>query len=174
MLRLVPHIEQGESLSTKASPISPRFHHHVGIDAHLAGADESGGARDAFLEAEVRFEGDGAAFAEGLGELGPDDGVVMAIELLGHPDGAGLPGSPDGGEHLRNGRDARNEGKVDLLHVRPRGEHGVGDDDPVGVADPREEGKEVRVQDGSFDHVVCLKADGLLNRRWRRLHRWNG
>lgn len=130
-----------------------RFEHHVGVDALLAGADQADRTGHAGFEGEVGLPNHGRA-AEGRQELGAYGVVVVVVELRGHPDRSCLPIRHDGRHHLRHRRDAVDQRQVHRFDAGPGREHGVGDDQAVGVPHPGQEGQQVGIEDATAEHGV--------------------
>ena len=160
--------ELGELTSRLGRPVLGRFEHHVGVDAPFARANQTDCTGHAGLEGEVGFPNHGGV-TEGRLELGAYYGVVVVVEFRGHPNGSRLPIRHDGRHHLRHGWDAVHQRQVHRLDPGPGREHGVGDDQAVGVPHPGQEGQQVGIENTTAEHEPQETTD--LQRSQGALHR---
>jgi hypothetical protein len=151
-----------------AAPLN-RFEDDVAVGGGVAGADESDGIGDELFKVVVGKAGD---FYFGVEALEAIEFCVVACDDVGRIGGEKLLGLPDltnfkivfeDFKKLGNEGDAAREREVDHFDVVPVGEGPVGDDEGVGVANPRKE-----IVDGGI-------KNSFLEHGWRKIVRliWN-
>jgi hypothetical protein len=90
---------------------------------------------------------------QGLGEQGSCRGRILPEELARHVRLGDTEIGPDGGQHLQDRRDVVHEGEVHRLDGWPEGKAAVGDHQGIGMAHPRQQREELRVEDSSVEHT---------------------
>ena len=162
---------RGVDVSSRPTAVLGRFEDHVGVDAPFTRADQTDRTGHAGLEGEVGFPNH-RGVTEGELELGAYYGVVVVVEFRGHPNGACFPACDDGFDHLRHGWDAVHQRQVHCLDPGPGREHGVGDDQAVGVPHPSQEGQQVGIENTTAEHgsqgtTAVGRSQGALPNRDR-------